>query len=132
MSHARQHSGTLTFKSDDGYVLSAPVEWFETHVDNDYSDLQIGDLLDSGSIFRTDYSVEFKARLAYGQSYTIKDLGVEVERTLAVKGNINDFDRDSAKDWRSALGVPPQATARYNLKKQETKFTWTERVIMDG
>lgn len=129
---AKIHKGTLTLKTDDGYVLEAPVEGFSVDVRDDYSTVETDWLLDSSSFYKGAQIVEFNATLAYGEAYTIRDLGVDVVKTLAVKGNIEDMDAYEASDWRSALGVPATAESRYKHKKGETVFTWTERVVIDS
>lgn len=124
-SHKRLTAGTLTFRSNDGYVLTAPVDFFEVHTEEDYSGVDINRLLDSAYI-NTPLETTFTARLGYGQTYTVQDVGVEVERTLAVKGNVTkDFD------LRIRLDVPANAKARYLEKNDLTKFTWKERVVVD-
>lgn len=121
-------SGTLTFRSSDGYILEAPVEYLSVAVGDDYSaSVGINDhLLDS--IYLTPQNVTFTATLKYGESYTVRDLGVEVEKTFAIKGNMESM----GNKWRSAMGVPADAKARYLSKNDVTKFTWTERVVVDG
>ena len=121
----RMTDGTLTFRSTDGYIIEAPVEGFSVAVESDYDDFQTDYLLDSQFIYKTAESVTFTATLKYGENYTIRDVGTDIERTLTVKGNVDDHKS------RSALGVPADAKARYNAGKETTKFTWSERVVLE-
>ena len=122
-SQARKGSGVLTWVGDDGYVITAPVSSFSVAVEDDYSAVQTDYLLDSSFIYKTSQSVVFTAELKYGENYTIKDIGTDVARTLAVKGTVEYRDR-------SALGVPSHAEVSYDPEKDLTVFTWSDRVIL--
>jgi len=124
-------SGTLTLKTNDGYILEAPVVGLSVRVEDDYSSVGFYDDQWGHHGFRTLSEVIFEASLAPGSNYTIKDIGKDITRTLAVKENINSLTAPQSVKLRSALGVPASAKARYDEETGLTTYTWTERIIVD-